>query len=426
MKVLWLCNIPLPDVSKALGVPEINLGGWLVGLSNDLKAQDDVELSISFLLKNINYIKKIKANNINYYAVPQETKSLDKYDMLLKSKFGKLLDMVKPDLVHIWGTEYPHALSMASICKKKFIKTVISIQGICKINSSVYHYFASLPFRVRVGFTLRDLIRKDNLLLSQRRNFNKGIKFETEILKKASFIIGRTSMDKAYISQVNPKARYYFCNETLRDEFYKHEWNVNNCIRHSIFISQAIVPLKGLHFMLEAMPKIIKVYSDVKLYVAGKDVTRSNGSFKEKMKITYYGKYIKELIKKHNLKNHVIFTGNLDEKQMCNKFLKSNVFVCSSSIENSPNSLGEAMLLGVPCVSSDVGGVKDMLEHNKEGYIYQHDAPYMLAYYICKIFKDDKLAYYFSKNARQHAKKTHSKEENLMTMLNIYKEIINE
>ena len=113
----------------------------------------------------------------------------------------------------------------------------------------------------------------------------------------------------------------------------------------------------------------------------------------------------------------------LDEKQMCERYLKSNVFVSSSSIENAPTSLGEAMILGVPCVASDVGGVTDLLQHKEEGFVYQPDTPYMLAHYVCEIFADDELALQFSKRARMHAIKTHNKEENTKRMMEIYREI---
>ena len=94
-----------------------------------------------------------------------------------------------------------------------------------------------------------------------------------------------------------------------------------------------------------------------------------------------------------------------------------------STIENSPNSLGEAMLLGVPCISSDVGGVKNMLVHNLEGYIYQADAPYMIAYYVKKVFNDANCALIISKNAKSHAGKTHNRDENLKILLKIYREL---
>ena len=88
----------------------------------------------------------------------------------------------------------------------------------------------------------------------------------------------------------------------------------------------------------------------------------------------------------------VFFTGPLDEEKICQRYLRSHVFVCPSSIENSPNSLGEAMILGVPCIASYVGGIPDMLKDREEGLLYQHNAPYMLAHHICEIFEDKMLA----------------------------------
>ncbi|MFD1904498.1 glycosyltransferase [Paenibacillus rhizoplanae] len=64
------------------------------------------------------------------------------------------------------------------------------------------------------------------------------------------------------------------------------------------------------------------------------------------MKISTYGAYIKSLIKKHELEDNVFFTGYLNEREMCNRFLKSNVFVSASIIENESNSLSEAKTIG--------------------------------------------------------------------------------
>ena len=108
---------------------------------------------------------------------------------------------------------------------------------------------------------------------------------------------------------------------------------------------------------------------------------------------------------------------------MCERYLKSHVFVSPSSIENSSNSICEAMILGVPVVCSDVGGIKSLLTHNHEGYIYQADAPYMLARSIINIFEDDDLAQKFSRNARAHALKTHDKDLNLKALIDTYNKI---
>ena len=106
-------------------------------------------------------------------------------------------------------------------------------------------------------------------------------------------------------------------------------------------------------------------------------------------------------------------------------YLQSNVFVLPSTIENSPNSLGEAMLLGVPCVAADVGGVSTMLRPG-EGYVYPSTAPYMLAHYIMEVFRMEERAEEMGALARQHALKTHAPEENLNRLLEIYREIAGE
>ena len=76
---------------------------------------------------------------------------------------------------------------------------------------------------------------------------------------------------------------------------------------------------------------------------------------------------------------------------MCNRYLKSNVFVCPSAIENSPNSLGEAQLLGVPCVASYVGGSMDMMIGNEDN-LYRFEEVEVLAQKICNIFANCRTA----------------------------------
>ena len=139
----------------------------------------------------------------------------------------------------------------------------------------------------------------------------------------------------------------------------------------------------------------------------------------------YYKLYIRKLIIREHLENNVKFLGVLNVQQMKEQMLKSHVFIQPSSIENSPNSLGEAMLLGLPCIASDVGGTSTMIVNNKEGFLYPWDEPYMIVYYIRKIFENDSLASSFGSSARKHALITHDRNINNEKLLNIYYKEIN-
>lgn len=419
MKILWVVNIPLPEASLLMNEKPSPFGGWLVNASKAIAEKENIELFIAFPKNGLSKYKKLNGKNITYYifrAVNDFDKKMIKDNHILT----EIVREVKPDIVHIHGTELPHALSMVNVCRKEKIEVLISIQGLVSICEK--HMYANLPFKAIYGFTFRNLLRKDNVV-GLRKLFAKRGKNEIEALKKTKHIIGRTTWDKACTLQINPMANYYFCNETLREEFYKHQWDINKCEKYSLFVSQGQYPIKGLHYVLEAMPIILKRFPCAKLYVAGKNIVKSD-TIKDKLFMTYYGKYIKKIIKKLNLEKNIIFTGPLDEKQMCELYLKSHVFVCPSSIENSPNSLGEAMILGVPCVASYVGGIPDMLKHEEEGFLYQADAPYMLAHYVCEIFENKDLALKFSKAARERALMTHDIKNNTARLIEIYNNIL--
>ena len=418
MNVLLVTNIALPEASLLMNEKPTPFGGWFVSVSKILAEQNDIKLSITFSKKELSKVRVLQGEKIYYCAFP----TISERDIRSNKKntyLHEILDTIKPDIVHIFGTECAHTLAMVNTCNKQNITAVISIQGLTSIIAN--HYLTGLPTSVQNRFTLRDFLKQDNLKRQQSKFVRRGA-FEIEALQKVKHIIGRTTWDKACTSQINPNAQYHFCNETLRDEFYKYSWDINNCEKHSIFVSQGSYPIKGLHFMLEAMPLILKWFPDTKLYVGGQNITKSD-TLKDKIKISSYGKYIKELIKRYNLGKSIVFTGILDEKQMCRRYLKSHVFVSPSIVENESNSLSEAKIIGVPCVASYVGGVIDRIEHEKDGFFYQHDALYMLAYYVCEIFANNDLALQFSKKAKINAQKTNEIKINIQTLKKIYKEI---
>ena len=240
------------------------------------------------------------------------------------------------------------------------------------------------------------------------------------MLKMTKHIIGRTSWDRARTWAINPYAKYHFCNETLREEFYDGSlWKYDQCTKYTIFLSQAGNPLKGLHQLLKAMPLILRHYPNTKIRIAGRDITNCS-TFLAFTHFTGYGLYIKRLIMKLGLCGKVSFIGHLNAEQMKTEYLNCNVFVCPSSIENSPNSLGEAQILGVPCIASYVGGIPDLMKGCEEN-LYRFEEVEMLAEKICNIFKMGRFQISMSKVAADR----HCQEQNAKRQIEIYQEIIN-
>lgn len=421
MKILWVCNIIPIQIAKKINLPIQNSGGWINILIEALRKNPNYELTILFPISQKNNTYQGCIDRISYFSFFRNIKKSEKYDSNQKFFFKKILEQVNPQIIHIWGTEYPHTLAMVNACEKKDLSQhiVISIQGLISICAK--HYYANLPAKIITGKTFRDFIRHDSIQDAQKKFETRGI-YELNSLKKINHVIGRTEWDFACTKIINPRITYHQGNEILRDVFYEGSWTLENCYKYSIFMSQWEYPLKGLHIFLDAFKEIIKEYPNAQLITTGKNPLKPN--FKEKLKQTYYDKYIIKLIKKWELEKHIIFLGKqLNESEMKEQYLHAHVYVLASSIENSSNSMGEAMLLGTPIVASNVGGISSMLTHGKEGFLYPFDEPYMLAHYIKRIFQDDKLAQSLSNAERIRAHQTHHIQKNIATYYNIYETI---
>lgn len=418
MRILWVTNQPTPNIAKALNIPVGFGGGWMIELSNQLSRNNE-KLGMCFVDSIYNQSKKGRYENIDYYTIPAKKNELKVSGSNIEG-FCKVIEDYRPNIIHIWGTEYIHSYIAVLAAEKcnMIDRTVISIQGLVSIYAK--HFWGNAVSKDIMKHSFADIYLR-NGAREQLKSFTVRGEFEKEALKRVKNVIGRTDWDEACVKQINSEVTYHACNETLRNAFYIKTWNYEECEKYSIFVSQSNYPIKGFHAVLEAVSILKKKYPLIHLYTTGKNRMPNNRN--EKIRLSGYDVYIRNLIKKYGLEQNVSFLGGLNEVEMCERFCRTHIFVSASSIENSPNSVGEAMLLGVPVVSSDVGGVKNMLEHQKEGYVYQADAPYMLAYYIDKLFNNANLAIEFSNSAQEHARNTHNPQKNYEDLMKIYQQL---
>ncbi len=420
MNVLWYVNIIMPGAANLFSLPQSNSGGWLINQSKILSNLFDIKLTICTVTNRVAEIKVAEKENIKYVLIPNNQKEY-------KNNLEEQLDSLKPDIVHIFGTEYAYNTNLTEICNELNLKFVVSIQGF--MTEYAKHYSDGLPERFNKINPLIWLMGKiyyaDSIALNKEAFRIQG-QNEFKALQITKNVIGRTSWDKNCVKKANNTINYYHVNECLRGEFYQNEvWSYEKCEKHSIFISQALYPIKGFHKFLNVLPRLIKKYPNIKIHVAGAKHHSLNNKFLDVV-VDYffeYQGYIKNIMKKNNLESYIVFEGSLDAEKMKAAYLKSNLFLSASTIENSPNSVGEAMMLAVPIVASDVGGTSSIVNNNTEALLYDFNDEETLYANICKIFDDEAFAKNIGENAKRHAITTHNVDINTNQLLNVYREI---
>jgi glycosyltransferase involved in cell wall biosynthesis len=239
--------------------------------------------------------------------------------------------------------------------------------------------------------------------------------YEKKTFANVKHVIGRTQWDRIGSKLINPKVEYHYNAESMRQSFYGEEWSRETCQERRIFAAQGYYPLKGFHILLQALTYLKTFYPDVCVRVGG-----YNNAFQSGIRQTAYGKYLRSIIRSNNLESNVKYVGLLSEKEMLGEYKQAEVFVSPSAIENSSNSIAEAMLLGMPVVASNVGGTPDMLEDHEEGLLYQWDSPEMLAYSLKRLFDSKELELDLASRAKARAITRQEFQTNYSTLMSIY------
>ncbi|MEE3487303.1 MAG: glycosyltransferase [Bulleidia sp.] len=414
MKILWLCNVLLPKISEQIGERRNNLGGWLSGLSDALV--QDSELQLFYMCPSA--VKKSvegTADRIHYVVFPASNPL--EYNSDLEAFFTACIQKIQPDIIHIFGTEFPHTLAMVNASEKcgMLDQTVISIQGLVSVYAD--HYCDGLPEPLLHGFSLRSAVKGNAILKGQNFYYKRG-EFEIDALRKCRNVIGRTAWDKEETLKINPDIHYWFCGETLRSCFYQDQWNWDHCKKHSIFVSQLSYPIKGFHMLMQILPQLMEEYPDLQISVTGNDVFHP--TLQQKIREDPYLRYIRKYVARNHLNDHIAFKGDLDDVSMKREYLNANVFVCPSTIENSSNSIGEAIMLGTPAVVSAVGGIPTIMKGIDNALIYPFSDQELMLKYVRGAFSEQIKMERISSEERKKARVLYDAQINNDTLFQIY------
>lgn len=130
---------------------------------------------------------------------------------------------------------------------------------------------------------------------------------------------------------------------------------------------------------------------------------------------------IKEVIERYKL--NVTLKGNLPNFELPKIINQANLFILPSYYEGHPKVLLEAMSCGMPCIGTDVTGIREDIDHLVTGYLCKTDFK-SIAYAIHSLLSDESLQANLGKNARKHILNNYSLDKILLLELDVIREVL--
>lgn len=371
MKILWLAPYPLNNLAENIpGYYDTKKGKgmWLPNLLQPLSMVEEINIhvvtyttkikkSISFSNKNVtfhilkNQIPIIKKGFPYYFPLHKALQ----YPFLVK-KMGKVIVNINPDIIHIHGTENAYILAPM----KLKIPVLVSIQGII---SEIFNNKKSLS-----------------------NYFQK--KIELKGIKTFSHFGCRTQFDSAFVRSINTTATIHYLPEAINNLYFQFIHEIKG--REEISFVGNVSKAKGIEIILHAVKHVKLNFPEIILNIIGSSK----------------GKYLRtiiELIKYLGIEKNVLFHGFQSPEQIIRLHLKSTIYVLPTFMDNSPNSLCEAMALGMPCIASKVGGIPDLIKDAENGLLFETGNILELSEKINFLLTNKNYAKKLGNNARKTA-----------------------
>jgi glycosyltransferase involved in cell wall biosynthesis len=387
-------------------------GGWISSLQRVVEAVPEIQLGFVFYTEQA--MVPFEYGGTSYFPVQPLGSSKGK--RLVNRVAGKaetdenlpvflrVIEQFKPDIIHVHGTEFPFGLIQRVV---RDIPVVVSIQG----NLTVYHekYFAGLglPGLWRGWRTGYPFYRADYKIWRRR------METEQEILRRTRYVFGRTDWDRRVAVALAPEAEYFHVDEVIRPGFYKLEWKAGQRERPVFFTTSSPSIYKGFEVVIDTARVLVGRGVAFEWRVAG---LKADDPL---VRLTCKVRKVDDLAGLN-----IRLLGTLTEEAVADQLMHSYAYVQVSHIENSPNSVCEAMLAGVPVIASLAGGTGSLLRDGEHGVLLQDGDPYALAGAMREALEQPEKHAAMAAEGRKVAQRRHDPAAIVTEMIGRYKEII--
>lgn len=418
MKVLWFTNTPSlygQDAHAYHG------GGWIESLEQLMSTRQDIQLAIAFFHQHDD--QKIKTEAVTYYPIRRRAASRWSPARLIGNWTARLVSLEDytievqqiiedfgPDVIQVFGSEG----AFGELSTLTSIPVVIHLQGL--INPYLNTYFpagySGIDFLINYGFIVKTL--RGSSPFHERRFFVKKAARERSILQNARYVMGRTHWDEMMSRLYNPDVTYFHVDEVLRSEFYASEpapilekkvFNVVSTLSPTVY--------KGIDVLLKTAKQVQQLTSiEIQWKVAGIDPS---------------DRLLRQFEKKEGIGHQEVgidCLGRQSPDELAQLMLNADVFVHPSYIDNSPNSVCEAQIMGLPVVACDVGGLSTLISHQETGLLVPSNGVFELVHYLERLRQEKALRSRLATSARKAALKRHDKAIIANSLVSAYQDIL--
>ena len=193
---------------------------------------------------------------------------------------------------------------------------------------------------------------------------------------------------------------------TIHKECLKRKNHQDKIILFLGFITE----LKGVFDIPDIAKKIIEHNSNVKFVLAG------SGEIEK----------LQAIIEKKGISQYFSFPGWIKKEEKENLLQNADIFFLPSYTEGMPMSILEAMGYGLPIVTTNVGGIPQLVENGKNGYMIDPGKIDDFAKVILELIGNDELSYCMGKESIEKAYEKYSLEKHLEKVCKLYEKVLEE
>lgn len=170
-----------------------------------------------------------------------------------------------------------------------------------------------------------------------------------------------------------------------------------------------LVPQKGIEYFIRAIPSIISSFPEAKFIIVGEGWSRD--ALEAEARATGH-------------RGKIRFTGFVSDKEVVNLMTSADVLVVPSIYEPFGIVALEGMATGIPVVASHVGGLAEVIEHDRTGVFVYPRSPDSIAWGIGKVLSDPSYAKWLTGNAKDKLEKDYSWEAVARKTVEVYRELV--